>query len=303
MQHTSRMILVPEVKYNALASQQQQMIPPTVVQMAELDGQMRDIVNNNQYGTVDEKLALYQQTLRRYTMMRDNETGRSILARPQPRIEQQQLQQPPLGADQQPQPQPPPTFPVNAILNSLPRTLTNKAQLLLEHLRSNPAKFQLSDKNELVLDGNKQAGSNFIDLIHEVVRPRKIRNLAGSKAFAQSLAESNVPLEALGGGVERLGLLRAPSPQADVADDEAGSSVEDWERTATAGQDSSASRFGTPSSGGRGGGLLGVPKQRGTRTFFNTSRGSPRSPLYNSTPTRARGKRARKNRSKDDGFY
>ena len=190
MQNTTKMILVPEDKYHALASQQQQMIPPGIIQMSDLDKEMKDIINNS-YIHPEQRLAQYQQTLRRYMVLRDKEFGQSAM----PSSSRDNIKSPET------------VFPMQDIMSSLPKTLTYKASILLEHIRRNAGKFQLSDKNELILNGQKVAGTNFIDLIHEVVRNRNVRDLVGAKEFARALADTNVPLESLG-DKGRLNLLQ-----------------------------------------------------------------------------------------------
>ena len=179
------MIMVPETTFNALASQnsliaqQKQMVPPSVVQMSDLDSQMHTIINDSSLSS-EGKLAEYQQLFRRYNIIRDKEFNKPLQDEMKQQAEPKQA-----------------TWPTNIILNSLPKTLTNKASLLLDHIRTYPEKFQLSDKNELVIDGQKLDGSNITDLVHEVVRNRTARGIAGAEIFAKGLSETNVPIEAL----------------------------------------------------------------------------------------------------------
>ncbi len=89
----------------------------------------------------------------------------------------------------------------------MPRNHHNKARLLLDHLRQHPEVLNLSDKNELIVNGDRVPGSNINDLVNESVRQRAVRQFTGSEAFAEALACSNVPKEALG-SKDRLTELR-----------------------------------------------------------------------------------------------
>ncbi len=177
------MIVVPEDIYNNLISQQQQMVPPVISQLTNLDQQMQTVLSNPNI-PADVKAADFNQLARRYRLMREMELNKPVPVAIQEPVEQVvQVKS---------------NIPVNTITAAIPRPLQNKARILLEHLKQNPSTFQFSDKNELIVDGNKIEGSNLTDLVHEVVRNRAVKHAEGSKEFAQQLTGSNVPKEALG---------------------------------------------------------------------------------------------------------
>lgn len=167
MQHTSKMVLVPENVYK-------QMVPPNVTNMANLDQQMDNVLSDSSIPP-DVKAAQHNQLARRYRFLQD-----------------QMFQEKPKKEE---------NFQVHndSIIESLPRNLRNKGKLLINHMKNNPDQFRFTVKGELLNDeGNIIEGSNITDLVHESVRNRKSGNVSGREEFMSMLSETNVPKEALG---------------------------------------------------------------------------------------------------------
>ena len=182
------MIMVPETVYNGLLAQQQQQLP-SVAQMVKLDQQMQNTLSDPMLNA-DKKMGDYTNVHRRYMKLQGD-----VLSQLTPMEKEE------------------PTLPENEILTSVPKREKNKVQLLLNHMKKNPAKFQVSKKNELLDErGEAISGSNMLDLVHEVVRNRGARGLAGINRFAEALKDTNVPREALG-TTDRLTVLTQPMPQ------------------------------------------------------------------------------------------
>ena len=196
------MALVPESSLQQQQLQQQQYaLQPNVLQMSSLDQEMQAILTNQNIDA-DTKMTAYDQLLRRYRLAREKELARPMLVQS---VDQPIESEPQLKA---------PTLPVNAILNSMPKVLQNKTSLLLEHIRQHPNKFQLSEQNELIVDGKKIDGSHITDLVHQVVRNRKGQDLPGIKEFAKALEDSNVPQEAVGSRIKLQDLQQEKPPSA-----------------------------------------------------------------------------------------
>src|SRR5437868_13112173 len=79
MMHTRKMMLVPATDAYA-----QQMVPPAVTQMVNLDGEIRQILDNTNI-PADMKLLNYNQVLRRYLKLQNDYA--------EPAQQQQQQQQ------------------------------------------------------------------------------------------------------------------------------------------------------------------------------------------------------------------
>lgn len=189
MQHASKLIMIPENRYNALTNQQH-LLPPVAGQMAELDREMQQILVD-QSVSPEQRLAMYQRALKQYSTVRDNAFNQSIYVRQPEEVSQKSSEAaaatPTKGM----------VFPAASIMETMPKTLAKKAAILLEHIRGHPDKFGLSDKNEVIIDGKLLPNSNITDLVHEVVRGRALRDLPGSGKFASALAETNVPRETM----------------------------------------------------------------------------------------------------------
>ena len=65
MNHTRRMVLVPENTLERLQQRQQILTPPVTQTLKNLDNQMGDILENKQLDD-EEKAKLYNQVLQRY---------------------------------------------------------------------------------------------------------------------------------------------------------------------------------------------------------------------------------------------
>ncbi|MCP3681303.1 MAG: hypothetical protein GY861_01310, partial [bacterium] len=127
-----------------------------------MDQQIQTVLANPNL-PVNVKAAQYEQLARRYRIMHDREFKRPVPVtfQEQPLIEGETFEQ----GNFTPQHE-------KTLLRSLPRNHHNKARLLLDHLRQHPEVFQLSDKNELIVNGDMVPGSNINDLVNEVVRQR-----------------------------------------------------------------------------------------------------------------------------------
>ena len=83
------------------------------------------------------------------------------------------------------------------ILQSVPKTMQRKAELLLGMIKNN--NNLTWDKQGVVsYKGKHIHGSNIIDLINDAIRQRKGVEPRGWKTFSKALHESNIPQEVIG---------------------------------------------------------------------------------------------------------
>ena len=79
------------------------------------------------------------------------------------------------------------------IVGTLPKTLQNKGQMLLDYLKD-ATDLRWNDRGELISGGDTIKGSNVSDLIHETIRTRKLGDEPiGWKTYSNVLKQSNVP--------------------------------------------------------------------------------------------------------------
>lgn len=83
------------------------------------------------------------------------------------------------------------------ILQSVPKTMQRKAELLLNMIKDND-NITWNEHGVVSYKGKRIAGSNIIDLINDSLRQRKGIEPRGWETFTKALYESNVPQEVVG---------------------------------------------------------------------------------------------------------
>lgn len=79
------------------------------------------------------------------------------------------------------------------IIDSVPKTMQNRAKLLIQKLKDHSDVISWNDNGQLVLEGSIVPNSNIVDLVNDVMRKRKGFNPEHSSTFAKALAKINVP--------------------------------------------------------------------------------------------------------------
>ena len=79
------------------------------------------------------------------------------------------------------------------IIDSVPKTMQNRAKLLIQKLKNHSDVISWNDNRQLVLDGPTIPNSNIVDLVTDLMQKRKGFNPEHSSTFAKALAKINVP--------------------------------------------------------------------------------------------------------------
>ena len=79
------------------------------------------------------------------------------------------------------------------IIYSVPKTMQNRAKLLIQKVKDHSDVISCNDNGELVLDGSTIPNSSIVDLVHDIMWKRKDFNPEHSSTFAKALAKINVP--------------------------------------------------------------------------------------------------------------
>jgi len=186
MQHTTKMVMVPEDAYSGLISQQQQLMPPVAMQLSNLDSELKSILTNPSLN-VDQKYDQYYKTFNRYGSLQ----GRQLPSReatpllPPPKFVEKGTN---TGA-----------MPIsgNALLDSLPKLSRRRGKILLDHMQQKKD-IKWTDTGELLVEGYPVPGSNITDLVHFFTRNRPtVKPPAGAQELAEQLQDTNVPAEAV----------------------------------------------------------------------------------------------------------
>src|SRR5437867_3263049 len=184
MMHSNKMILVPHEMVGDPDT-------PTTKLMSVLDNEMLKILQDATLAD-DVKIIKYNQILQRYQGVKQEKEKPFQLE-----IKKTKL---PIIVEEEKQ------SPLHeTVYNTVPPKFHKQANLLLEYVQKNPH-LKWSPTGEMIVDNNKIAGSNIIDLINDFVRNRKIEPAIGASIFMKKLAESNIPREAIV-NKERLKLL------------------------------------------------------------------------------------------------
>jgi len=187
MQHTTKMVMVPQDTYSSLMSQQKQVYSPVVQQLSNLDQELQSILNNPNLPE-EVKYHQYRNVFGRYQQLR-NEQFRPAAA--VPAITEHIQTGDDLPMEDLPVPE-------KQVIDGLPKTVRMKGRLLLNHLKDHKRFFNWLNSGELVIDGKPIAGSNVTDLVHHATRNRTaVVPPAGYEEFEKLLQATNVPKEAM----------------------------------------------------------------------------------------------------------
>ena len=124
----------------------------------------------------DERLKLYEQSFTRYLNVYDDYKPRPVAVAPEP-VKQDLID--------------------NDILESVPKTMKAKVQLLLKKMKSSPD-ISWNEKEELKYKGETVQESNVVELVNDVLSKRKYFNPQGWETFGEALREANVPQDLIG---------------------------------------------------------------------------------------------------------
>ena len=86
----------------------------------------------------------------------------------------------------------------NEILATIPKPYRAKAGLLLQHIKNNYSKIGWDSTGQVTVRGYPLPGTNIVDIVHDLVRPRKVNPPPGIYPAVAALKESNLPREAVG---------------------------------------------------------------------------------------------------------
>ena len=167
--------------------QNQQITSPIIKTITKLDDRIKQILDDD---NLDEqkKIQLYTQTLQQYRNVRQNlePAAASLLATPTSTSKESitNNESTKVYADK-------------SIIETVPTTYRTRASNLLRFIK-NDDKIKWNDNGIVTYNGRTLNNSNIIDLVNDVVRPRKRSQPNRWQEFAQALDELNVPKDLIG---------------------------------------------------------------------------------------------------------
>ncbi len=157
-----------------------------------LDADIKQILDTTSLNAHDKALA-YEQALHKYLSRVGSMNTPNTLTKPQTPIS-------PVSSDTEKMKQL-----ENRIVESLPKTLQKKGEILLRYIEDVPD-LNWNDKGELIIKDQVVNGSHVSDLVHEILRSRKLGvEPKGWSEFSDALKKSNIPRDLIG-NKERWGL-------------------------------------------------------------------------------------------------
>ena len=196
MNHTKRMVLVPENTLERLQQRQQILTPPVTQTLKNLDSEMTEILSSKQLDD-EEKAKLYNQVLQRYLTYYDQRKGQPLhvkLTTPKPvetpkpegskeketSKDSSELETIPTAVEQE-------------VMKSVPKLYKTGARQLLDKIKENRDLLHWNEKGELMYENKSIPGSHVVDLVNDILRHRKGFEPVGWSVFARGLARMNVP--------------------------------------------------------------------------------------------------------------
>ena len=197
MNHTRRMILVPENTLERLQQRQQILTPPVTQTLKNLDSEMSDILSSKQLDD-EAKATLYNQVLQRYLTYYDQRKGQPLhvkLTTPKPveTPKPEESEQPSKESTAEAE-----TIPTSAaveleVMKSVPKLYKAGARQLLDKIKEHRDVLNWNEKGELMYENKPITGSHVVDLVNDTLRHRKGFEPVGWSVFARGLARMNVP--------------------------------------------------------------------------------------------------------------
>ena len=189
MQHARKMVLVPAERYMHNEQSVVHQTQPTKImdsvqtpgdKISRLDHEMSSILNSTLPD--DEKWRSYEQVLRRY-----------LFNVQKPTVSAQEEKSPLDSSDTL-------TQPLESIISSVPSKFKNKAKMFMEFLTSGAGRGRISwdNKGVISIDDQPIENSNIVDILNDVMRPRKNFHAEGKHKVAAVLKDLSVPQEFIG---------------------------------------------------------------------------------------------------------
>ena len=145
--------------------------------MNSLDTQIESILNDKSLPT-DSKYRLYRQVLMKWDTLREN------LDKPI-KLQIKHSKAPDSAVDEAP------------LVATFPKSYQTKARDLMKFIKGIP-EVQTDEKGVLNIHDKPIRNSNFVDILHDLIRKKKTRPPVGARELASVLKNYNVPLELIG---------------------------------------------------------------------------------------------------------
>ena len=195
MNHTKRMVLVPENTLERLQQRRQILTPPVTQTLKNLDSEMGDILSSTQLDD-EQKAKLYNQVLQRYLTYYDQRKGQPLhvkLTNPKPVETPKPDEESKETSKESTEVETTPSAVEEEVIKSVPKLYKAAARQLLDKIKDNRNVLHWNEKGELMYENKPISGSHVVDLVNDMLRHRKGFEPVGWSVFARGLARMNVP--------------------------------------------------------------------------------------------------------------
>lgn len=179
------MVLVPEDVLDRLERKQKQETTPLVSNLMNIDENIDNILRRTDMPD-DAKQTLYYADLERYLNLKHQKNNDF------PTVKVNNTTNPDSNKPQEKEGTSRKTLSDSVIVDSIPKTMRERAVFILNRLKAYPSAISWDDTGQVKLDGKDIQGSNISDLLSDAVR-RNNFNPAGSKEFFRVLSKINMP--------------------------------------------------------------------------------------------------------------
>ena len=202
MNHTRRMVLVPEKTLERLQQRQQILTPPVTQTLKNLDREMSDILSSEELDD-EAKAKLYNQVLQRYLTYYDQRKSQPLhvkltAIKPTETPKPEETPKPDAMSSEETRKEATAEAETTSaveqeVIKSVPKLYKTGARQLLDKIKENPDVLNWNEKGELLYENKPISGSHVVDLVNDTLRHRKGFEPVGWSVFARGLARMNVP--------------------------------------------------------------------------------------------------------------
>ena len=203
MKHSQKMILIPENNLENYLHQQRLTTPATVTKMAKLDAEMKSVLDRNDTSE-DEKAKLYSQILENYLHFKAKRHVEKTEPVPVKISDETQKASEVIRLTKADKTE---RQSVSDIVEVLPKTLHQKAKLILRRIQDNPKIIDWNHRGELKYNGETLPNTNITNLLGDSLKYRKNNKPEGYEIFTKALSDINLPEEQIR-NPERLQLFK-----------------------------------------------------------------------------------------------
>ena len=176
MNHTRRMVVVPENTLERLQQRQLILTSPLTQTLKNLYSEMTDILSSKQLDD-EEKAKLYNQVLQRYLTYYDQRKGQPFhvkLTTPKPVETSKPDEESKEASKESTEVETTPSAVEEEVITSVPKLYKAEARQLLDKIKENRDVLHWNEKGELMYENKPISGSHVVDLVNDIASTKRV---------------------------------------------------------------------------------------------------------------------------------